>query len=144
MHRSLVALRQTALDFEAPSPSPTVPRFVPRLVPTSPPPLPRQRPEWSPGALLARVRAMREVPDELVVLLRRALAESEASPPSTRRDLQREELQLALHESLSRAPVSAICAVTPTNVSFVAPSASPIPREHPDDLEPWDFEMELD
>lgn len=138
MHRSLVALRQTALDFDAPTPPPA--RFVPRLVPTHAP-APR-RPEWSPGALLARVRAMREVPDELVVLLRRALAEAEAAAPSTRRDLQREELRLALDEALMRVPLSAICAATPTNVVLVVPNEGAIPREHPDDLDPWDFEVE--
>lgn len=140
MHRSLVALRQTALDFDAPTPPPA--RFVPRLVPTHAP-APR-RPEWSPGALLARVRAMREVPDELVVLLRRALAAAEARTSCARTEAQRDELELALGEALQRPPLSALCAVTPTNVALVVVSSGPVPKEHPDDLDGWDYEMDLD
>ncbi len=41
-----------------------------------------------------------------------------------------------------RVPLSAICAATPTNVVLVEPKERAIPREHPDDLDPWDYEVE--
>ncbi|MCB9619807.1 MAG: hypothetical protein H6724_10220 [Sandaracinus sp.] len=138
MHPSTAALRlQTSLDFEAPTP-----RFVPRLVPVVPPTPPK--PEWSPGALLARVRAMREVPDELVARLRVALEEAETRVSCARTEAQRDELALALAEALRRPPLSALCAVSPTNVTLVVVSSGPVPKERPDDLDAWDYEMELD
>lgn len=83
---------------------------------------------------------MAAVPDEHVAVLRRALAELEDESPSVRRDLQRDELELALAESLRKVPASYLCASTPSNTVMVVHRRGAIAREYPDDLGPEDFE----